>query len=73
MSISVRLTNEEAQLIKRYAALKRLSVSDVVRTAVLEKIEDEFDLKTALQALEEHKKNPATYTHDEVKKILELG
>jgi uncharacterized protein (DUF1778 family) len=55
MSISVRLTNEEVQLIKRYAALKRLSVSDVVRTAVLEKIEDEFDLKTALQALEEHK------------------
>jgi uncharacterized protein (DUF1778 family) len=69
----VRLTNEEVQLIKRYAALKRLSVSDVVRTAVLEKIEDEFDLKTALQALEEHKKNPVTYTHDEVKKILELG
>jgi RHH-type rel operon transcriptional repressor/antitoxin RelB len=73
MSISVRLTNEEVQLIKRYAALKRLSVSDVVRTAVLEKIEDEFDLKTALQALDEHKKNPITYTHDEVKKILELG
>lgn len=73
MSISVRLTNEEVQLIKRYAALKRLSVSDVVRTAVLEKIEDEFDLKTALQALEEHRKNPVTYTHDEVKKILELG
>lgn len=72
MSISVRLTDEEAQLIKRYAALKRLSVSDVVRNAVLEKIEDEFDLKTALQALEEHKKNPVTYTHDEVKKILEL-
>lgn len=69
----MRLTNEEVQLIKRYAALKRLSVSDVVRTAVLEKIEDEFDLKTALQALEEHKKNPVTYTHDEVKKILELG
>lgn len=73
MSISVRLTNEEVQLIKRYAALKRLSVSDVVRTAVLEKIEDEFDLKTALQALEEHKKNPVTHTHDEVKEILELG
>ncbi|MGE5580198.1 MAG: type II toxin-antitoxin system RelB family antitoxin [Bacillota bacterium] len=73
MSISVRLTDEEAQLIKRYAALKRLSVSDVVRNAVLEKIEDEFDLKTALQALEEHKKNPVTYTHDEVKKILEIG
>jgi len=72
MSISVRLTDEEAQLIKRYAALKRLSVSDVVRNAVLEKIEDEFDLKTALQALEEHKKNLVTYTHDEVKKILEL-
>lgn len=73
MSISVRLTDEEAQLIKRYAALKRLSVSDVVRNAVLEKIEDEFDLKTALQALEEHKRNPVTYTHDEVKRILEIG
>ena len=62
MSISLRLSDEEAELIKHYAAIKNLSVSDVVRTAILEKIEDEFDLKIALKALEEHKKNPITYT-----------
>jgi len=72
MSISLRLSNEEAELIKRYAAMKKLSVSDVVRNAVLEKIEDEFDLKIALRALEERKKNPVTYTHEEIRKMLEL-
>ena len=72
MSISVRLNDQEAELIRRYAAMKKLSVSDVVRNAVLEKIEDEFDLKTALQALQDHKKNPVTYKHDEVKKMLEI-
>ncbi len=73
MHISVRLTEEEAQLMKRYAEMKKLSLSDVVRIAVLEKIEDEFDLTTALKALQGHKRKKLTYAHDVVKKNLELG
>ena len=40
--------------------------------AILEKIEDEYDLKAYYEAMEEYKKNPTTYTLDEVEKELGL-
>lgn len=73
MSISLRLTPEEDTLIKNYAALKNLSVSEAVRTAILEKIEDEFDLELYHTAMAEHKKNPVTYSHEDVKRRLGLN
>ena len=45
MTISLRLSDEDPQLIKGYAAMKKMSVSDVMRNAVLEAIEDEYDLQ----------------------------
>ena len=45
-------------------------MSDLIRNAVLEKIENEHDLKAYYEAIDEYKKNPKTYTHEEVKKIL---
>ncbi|MBQ2455970.1 MAG: ribbon-helix-helix protein, CopG family, partial [Firmicutes bacterium] len=44
MTISLRLSDEDADLIKRYSELHNISVSELVRQAVLEKIEDEYDL-----------------------------
>jgi predicted transcriptional regulator len=41
MSISLRLAEEESNLIKSYAALHGISVTELVRQAVLERIEDE--------------------------------
>lgn len=72
MTISVRLSNEDSELIKAYADIKNISLSDLIRNAVLEKIEDEYDLECYKKAMKEHKKNPKTYTMDEVKKELEL-
>lgn len=71
MSISLRLSNEDSMLIKKYAEMNGLTVSDFIRRAVLEKIEDEYDLKCYYEAIEEYKKNPVTYTHEEVVKMLE--
>lgn len=51
-----------AQLIKTWAK----------RIAALEKAEDEQDLKDYLQAKTEYEKNPVTYTHEEMKKMLDL-
>lgn len=70
MTISLRLSNEDSQLIKAYAALQGVSVSELVRSTVLEKIEDEFDLKTYEKAMEEYKKDPVTYSHEEVCRLL---
>ena len=72
MTISVRLNDKDTELIKAYAKMNNISLSDLIRNAVLEKIEDEYDLECYYKALEEYKKNPKTYTMDEVKKELGL-
>jgi len=72
MSISVRLNNDETRIIKTYADIHNISLSDLVRIAVLEKIEDEYDLECYKKAVKEYKNNPVTYTLDEVKKELNL-
>ncbi len=66
MSISIRLSDNELAAIKDYAAAYGMTVSECIRRAVLEQIETEYDLKAYSEALEEHKKNPKTYTLDEV-------
>lgn len=72
MTISVRLSDKESKLIKAYAEMNNISVSDLIRNAVIEKIEEEYDLKTYYDAMEEYKKNPKTYTHEEVRKMMKL-
>ena len=66
MTISLRLSKEDTRLIKDYAIINNISVSDLIRQAVIEKIEDEIDLATYNRAAEEFGKNPKTYTLDEV-------
>lgn len=72
MTISVRLSDKDTELIKAYAKINNISLSDLIRNAVLEKIEDEYDLECYKKAIEEYKKNPKTYTLEEVKEELEL-
>lgn len=72
MAISLRLSDEDTKLIRSYAKLKKKSVSEVLRSAIMEEIENEYDLKAYEQAMAEYKKNPVTYTHAEVVKMLEL-
>jgi len=72
MTISVRLSDEDTELIKTYADINNISLSDLIRNAVLEKIENEYDLESYKKAIEEYKKNPKTYTLEEVKEELGL-
>lgn len=72
MTVSLRLNKEDEILIKKYAELKNMSLSDLFRNALLEQIEDECDLQAYKKAMEEYKKNPKTYTLDEVKKELDM-
>lgn len=70
MAISVRLNPEETKLLKSYAQLNDLSVSEVVRRSVLEHIDDQYDLQAFDEALEEYRANPVTYTQAEVAQNL---
>ena len=72
MTISLRLNEQDTELIKSYAALQNVSVSELIRRIVLEHIEDEYDLKEYEKALVEYKANPVTYSLDEVEKELGL-
>ena len=72
MTISVRLSDKDTELIKAYAEMNNISLSDLVRNAVMEKIEDEYDLECYKKAMKEYKKNSKTYTMDEVKEELGL-
>lgn len=70
MSMSVRLSPEEKELFQSFAKMHGLSMSELVRRSVMERIEDDHDLRVALKALEEYKDDPVTYSHDEVRKML---
>ncbi|MBR2066819.1 MAG: CopG family transcriptional regulator [Solobacterium sp.] len=72
MTISLRLSDEDTKLIKDYAKINNMSVSDLIRKAVIEKIEDEIDLDAYNKAIKEFKKNSKTYTLDEIEKELGL-
>lgn len=72
MAISLRLNPDDTELIKAYAAMNGMSVSELVRRSVIERIEDEYDLKAYDEAMEEYKKNPVTYSHEEVARMLDL-
>ncbi len=72
MTILVRLNEKDTELIKTCASINNISLSDLIRTAVLEKIENEYDLESYNKAIEEYRKNPKTCTLEEVKEELGL-
>ena len=73
MAISLRLSDQETKLIKGYAALHNISISDLFRQSVMEKIEDEYDLECYTKAMNAYKKGPVTYSLSEVKEELGLS
>lgn len=72
MTVSLRLSNAESALIKHYAEINHITVSDLFRTSVLSRIEDEYDLKAFDAAYASYLEDPVTYTLDEVEKELGL-
>ncbi len=73
MSISIRLNKVDTDLIKSYASMRGMTVSELVRKIVMDHIEEEFGLKECEKAYAEYRKNPVTYTLDEVVKDLDLA
>ncbi len=68
---SIRFTKEEERAINEYADFANKSFSDVVKSAILDKLEDDYDIKVGEEAYEEYLKDPVTYTHEDV--LNELG
>jgi hypothetical protein len=65
--ISLRLDKEDECLIREYARFYGMTISEFMRQAAIERIEDEYDLN-ALKEYERKKNNGELelYSHDEV-------
>ena len=68
-TISLRLNARDDELIRQYAAIHNISVSELVRDTVIQMIENEIDVAAFDKAVAETR---ATYTLDETKKKLDL-
>lgn len=71
MSFSIQLNEQEEKLFKSYADFHGISLEEAFKNAMLEKIEDEYDIVLAEQAHNEFVKDPQTVSHEEL--IKELG
>lgn len=54
MAFSIRLSEAERELATSYAALHSMSLGEAFKTALFEKIEDEFDITLGEDALKEY-------------------
>ena len=71
MIITIELTDEEKRLADAYAKINRLSLSEAMKRAFFDKIEDEYDIVLAESAEKQLNKNPKTYSLKEVMNELE--
>lgn len=69
-TMTLRINDEDSQLIKNYLNLHNLTISDFARQAMLEKIEDEYDLQVLRQAMAED--DGEHISHADLKKELGL-
>ena len=72
MTMTQRISDEDSRLIKDFAKLHGISVSEFMRRAALEKIEDEIDVRAAEKAYAEYLADPVTFSLDEIEKEFGL-
>jgi hypothetical protein len=70
-TISLRLSEKEDALIRKYAELHNVDLSSFIRQTIIEKIEDEYDL-TLFNKVWDEEKNQDKLSHEQVKKELGL-
>ena len=68
-TMTMRLDETDAEVVRKYAEFEGKTISDFVRDAVFEKIEDQQDLATLREAIAVD--NGVRYTHEQV--LAELG
>ena len=71
MKFEVDFNDKEAAIIENYLKRTDRTISQVAKRAILEMIfDDDADLAAYERAMEEYRKNPVTYSHDEFWKML---
>ena len=73
MTVSLRLNDSEAALVKSFSEMNHITVSELFRSSVLSRIEDEYDLNAFDAAYAAYLEDPETFTLDQVEKELGLA
>ena len=68
-TMTMRLDETDAEVVRKYAEFEGKTISDFVRDAVFEKIEDQQALATLREAIATD--NGVRYTHEQV--LAQLG
>ena len=50
-TVTIRMSEDDAALVRKFAAFEGVTISDFARAAILERIEDSYDLKELRQAI----------------------
>lgn len=50
-TMTVRMSKQDAELVRRFAKFEGVTISDFARTAILERIEDSYDLHELREAI----------------------
>lgn len=50
-TMTVRMNAEDAELVRKFAKFEGVTISEFARTAILEKIEDSYDLQELREAI----------------------
>ncbi len=69
-TMTLRINDQDSELIKKYIQLHGLTISEFARQSMLEKIEDEYDLQVLRQAMAED--DGVRISHEELMKEFGL-
>jgi predicted transcriptional regulator len=70
-TFTVRLPEEEKRLISDYARVLGISVSELARQSIMERIEDEVDTRELLEAIRED--DGVRYSMEDVMSLVREG
>ena len=73
MVVSIRMTEQEKKLADAYAKLSGVSLSEAIKRAYFDKIEEEYDIVLADAALKRYEAGEEkVYSHEEIMKMFGL-
>lgn len=70
-TVSLRLNDKDDSLIRKYAELHNMDLSSFIRQAVIDKIEEEYDL-TLFNKVWQEEQDQERISHEDLKKELGL-
>ena len=71
VEVTVTLTEGAVELIKGFAEQKGLTLTEYCKQAILDRLEDDEDIRDADAAYAEYLKNPVTISHEQLWRELE--